>query len=141
MDTEHKEVFSQVVHAGRRSYFFDVKLSSEGKKYLVISESFKEGNAFKHHRVMIFEEHLPEFAQALWQALHALSIPLPQENRIVQSEERFSRYSRAYQPWSAEEEVRLLAQFRAGVPVPQIAVAFQRTPGAIRSRLKKLGAV
>lgn len=47
------------------------------------------------------------------------------------------RYPRAYEPWSAEEDERLWAA--RGQSVPEIARAFQRQPGAIRSRLKKLG--
>lgn len=43
--------------------------------------------------------------------------------------------------WSAEEEVRLVEAFDGGTPIKEIAAAHERTPGAIRSRLIKLGKI
>jgi len=42
-------------------------------------------------------------------------------------------------PWEAEEDARLGKAFDGGSTVEQLAAAHQRTPGAIRSRLVKLG--
>jgi len=43
--------------------------------------------------------------------------------------------------WEEEEINKVIAQFKEGVPITQIAKGHQRTPGAIRSRLKKAGAI
>ncbi|MCK4352035.1 DUF3276 family protein [candidate division WOR-3 bacterium] len=58
-----------VKYAGKRTYFFDVKESEKGDKYLVISESSQVGEEYKHHRVMVFEEHVKEFNYALQETI------------------------------------------------------------------------
>jgi hypothetical protein len=50
-------------------------------------------------------------------------------------------HSKAYQPWSRDEEDRLRAAFERGAPVSQIAETLGRKPGAIRSRMRKLGLI
>jgi len=63
---EKGEIFSEKVQAGSRTYFFDVRLSSDGTKYLTISESRNKGTEkFEHDRIMIFDEHLESFQTAL----------------------------------------------------------------------------
>lgn len=44
-------------------------------------------------------------------------------------------------PWTAAEESELLRRFDADVPIKEIARTHQRTTGAIRSRLIKLGRI
>lgn len=70
MDSERKELYSDKINAGRRIYFFDVKESSNGIKYLVISESKKEGDEYKHDRVMIFENNIREFREHINKAFN-----------------------------------------------------------------------
>ena len=48
---------------------------------------------------------------------------------------------RAYAPWTRDEDGDLKRRHQAGERVDAIATAFGRKPGAIRSRLKKLGLV
>lgn len=63
------EIFSEKIQAGSRNYFFDVRVSSDGVKYLTISESKrKEGENFDHDRIMIFEEHIETFREGLSKA-------------------------------------------------------------------------
>jgi hypothetical protein len=62
MSKERKKLFSEKVSAGSRTYFFDVKESADGVKYLVISESRQgKGKVYKHNCIMIFQEHLKTF--------------------------------------------------------------------------------
>lgn len=42
-------------------------------------------------------------------------------------------------PWTAEEDQELIAAFESGSTPKQLAAAHQRTNGAVRSRLMKLG--
>lgn len=46
---------------------------------------------------------------------------------------------KAGKPWSEDEDQRLLADFDAGTPVAALALAHERTNGAITSRLERLG--
>jgi hypothetical protein len=67
--SQEPEIFSESVIAGRRTYFIDVKFTAQGEKYLKITESEpRKGVSFKHDRVMIFEDHIKEFAEALAKA-------------------------------------------------------------------------
>ena len=48
-------------------------------------------------------------------------------------------HASAYAPWRAEDEADLKRRHQAGERIDAIAAAFGRKPGAIRSRLKKIG--
>lgn len=69
MYAEKKELFSEKIRAGSRTYFFDVKESASGSKYLVINESRKVGQSHEHNRVMVFEEDILSFNEGLKKAV------------------------------------------------------------------------
>jgi hypothetical protein len=69
MSTEKKELFSERVKAGSRTYFFDVRESAGRSKYLVINESRKVGESHEHKRVMVFEEDVQSFSEGFKKAL------------------------------------------------------------------------
>ena len=46
---------------------------------------------------------------------------------------------KAYQKWTQEDDEKLVETFTTGKKIPYLAILFERKPGAIRSRLKKLG--
>ncbi len=61
-----EKVHSQMVKAGSKVYFFDVKKASNGSNYLTIAESYKNKNGEKViNRLLLFKDHLPEFSGAL----------------------------------------------------------------------------
>ena len=69
MESESRQLFSERLLTKGRSYFFDVKMSAPGNAYLIISESRKgEGGKYEHTRVMVFENHIEEFRDALRKA-------------------------------------------------------------------------
>ena len=43
-ERERDDVFSKAVKAGKRTYFFDVKETKHGEKYLTITESKRKFN-------------------------------------------------------------------------------------------------
>lgn len=51
------------------------------------------------------------------------------------------KYPRAYAPWKTDEEARLIELYRAGACIARIAEIHERQPGAVRSRLQKLGLI
>lgn len=70
MPGKRQELFSERVFAGSRTYFFDVKETAKGTKYLVISESKRTSQgSHEHTRVMVFEEHLEAFREGLEKTL------------------------------------------------------------------------
>ena len=67
---EQEEIFSQVLRAGRRTYFFDVRSTKAGDYYLTITESKKfthdDGSFhYKKHKVYLYKEDFNEFSEML----------------------------------------------------------------------------
>jgi len=65
-----EEIFSEVVRAGRRTYFFDVKATRKNEYYLTVTESKKrfnrEGNFFyDKHKIFLYKEDFDKFSDAL----------------------------------------------------------------------------
>lgn len=64
-----KELFSRMVKAGRRTYFISVKEASNSQKYVTLTESKLNGdNKFDRFRIMVFQEKLGDFVNALQEA-------------------------------------------------------------------------
>ena len=67
---EQDEIFSQVLRAGRRTYFFDVRETKAGDYYLTITESKKfthdDGSFhYKKHKIYLYKEDFTEFTENL----------------------------------------------------------------------------
>jgi hypothetical protein len=63
------KVFGQMVKAGGKNYFFDVKKASNGTNYLTIAESYQKKTGEKViNRLLIFKDHFPTFVGALEEA-------------------------------------------------------------------------
>ncbi len=64
-----RELFSEKVTAGRRTYFLDLKETSPGEIRLTITDSKRIGeDEFDRHCVLVAQEDLEEF----WRGLEAL---------------------------------------------------------------------
>jgi hypothetical protein len=56
------KIFSKMLRAGSKNYFFDIKQASNGSNYLTISESYKnKEGAQVTNRLMIFKDHAKDF--------------------------------------------------------------------------------
>lgn len=71
--TEQEEIFSQVLRAGRRTYFFDVRSTKAGDYYLTVTESKKfthdDGSFhYKKHKIYLYKEDFTEFNEMLGKA-------------------------------------------------------------------------
>ena len=67
---EQEEIFSQVLRAGRRTYFFDVRATKAEDYYLTITESKKfthdDGTFhYKKHKIYLYKEDFSEFNEML----------------------------------------------------------------------------
>lgn len=67
---EREEIFSKVMRAGRRTYFFDVRETKAGDYYLTITESKKFTNDdgsfhYKKHKIFLYKEDFAEFKDTL----------------------------------------------------------------------------
>ncbi|KPM30766.1 Hypothetical protein I595_3263 [Croceitalea dokdonensis DOKDO 023] len=63
---DQEEIFSKVLRAGRRTYFFDVRSTKAGDYYLTITESKKFTNDdgsfhYKKHKIYLYKEDFQAF--------------------------------------------------------------------------------
>lgn len=68
--TDKEEIYSKVLRAGRRTYFFDVRATKAGDYYLTITESKKFTNDdgsyhYKKHKIYLYKEDFTEFREIL----------------------------------------------------------------------------
>ncbi len=67
---EKEEIFSKVLRAGRRTYFFDVRATKAEDYYITITESKKfteeDGSFhFKKHKIYLYKEDFAAFQEIL----------------------------------------------------------------------------
>lgn len=68
---QRKDLFSRVVKAGKRTYFFDVRSMRSGEKYLTITESIKSFDdaqgrfTFQKHKLHLYKEDYEKFSDGL----------------------------------------------------------------------------
>ncbi len=67
---ENGAVFTRLVKAGKRTYFFDVKATRNGDFYLTVTESKKRFSddgrfTFEKHKIFVYREDFDKFTDAL----------------------------------------------------------------------------
>ncbi|CAL2078820.1 PUR family DNA/RNA-binding protein [Tenacibaculum dicentrarchi] len=67
---EQEEIFSQVLRAGRRTYFFDVRSTKADDYYLTVTESKKfthdDGSFhYQKHKIYLYKEDFLDFKEML----------------------------------------------------------------------------
>jgi len=136
METRREELFSTNVAAGSRTYFFDVKESVNGDKYLTISESRKDSEGgFEHSRVMVYQEYIERFVDGVNQAIGFMT----GAEKAYSVERIRQQYPKAYARWTEEEDRFLTEAWKQNMAIDELAGQFGRRPGAVQSRLRKLG--
>lgn len=70
MSNEQKEIYSKVVRAGKRTYFFDIKATKGNDLYITLTESKKsfgedgDGN-YQKHKIFLYKEDFEKFREGL----------------------------------------------------------------------------
>lgn len=69
-ERDQEEIFSKVLRAGRRTYFFDVRETKASDYYLTITESKKFTNDdgtfhYKKHKIYLYKEDFNDFTSIL----------------------------------------------------------------------------
>ena len=70
LNENQEEIFSKVLRAGRRTYFFDVRETKASDYYLTITESKKFTNEdgsfhYKKHKIYVYKEDFENFSSFL----------------------------------------------------------------------------
>ena len=83
---ENGAVFTRLIKAGKRTYFFDVKATRNGDFYLTVTESKKRFSddgrfTFEKHKIFLYREDFERFSEALKEVFDYIgSQPLPENN-------------------------------------------------------------
>ncbi|MFC2091118.1 DUF3276 family protein [Bacteroidota bacterium] len=77
------EIYSNVVRAGKRTYFFDVKATRRNDYYLTITESKKrfgrDGKFFyEKHKLFLYKEDFEKFSDSLKEVIEYIKEANPQ---------------------------------------------------------------
>jgi hypothetical protein len=70
-DLSREEIYSRVIRAGKRTYFFDVKATRSGEQYLTITESKRRFNNdqgkffYEKHKLFLYKEDFEKFTRGL----------------------------------------------------------------------------
>ncbi len=97
------EIFSKVLRAGRRTYFFDVRETKAGDYYLTITESKRQTNEdgsyyYKKHKIYLYKEDFDKFKENLNEIMDFI---IREKGPEVISE----RHQKDFQPESQTGEV------------------------------------
>ena len=103
---EKDEIFSKVLRAGRRTYFFDVRATKADDYYITITESKKfteeDGSFhFKKHNIYLYKEDFAAFTEILEEMT---SYVLNNKGEEVISERHQKDFKKEYQQETVEEK-------------------------------------
>ena len=99
-ETDKDLIFSEGVKAGKRIYYFDVKQSRNGDRYIAITESKKinEGTpenprfVFQKHKLFLYKEDYEKFMDALNRTLDVAKGNVSVEQALQDKAEREEDY-------------------------------------------------
>lgn len=62
----NSEIYSKVVRAGKRTYFFDVKATRRNDYYITVTESKRQANddgsfTYEKHKIFLYSEDFEKF--------------------------------------------------------------------------------
>ncbi|WP_106794498.1 PUR family DNA/RNA-binding protein [Aquimarina sp. Aq78] len=105
MDKE--EIFSKVLRAGRRTYFFDVRATKAGDYYLTITESKKFTNDdgsfhYKKHKIYLYKEDFVGFTEILNEMTHFI---VDEKGEEVISERHQKDFQKSYEKDGVDNKV------------------------------------
>ncbi len=90
-----EDIYSKIIRAGRRTYFFDVRETKASDYYLTITESKKFTNDdgsyhYKKHKIYLYKEDFADFKEALNSTMNFI---LSERGKEVISERHQKNYN------------------------------------------------
>ena len=104
---EKEEIFSKILRAGRRTYFFDVRATKADDYYITITESKKfteeDGSFhFKKHKIYLYKEDFAAFTEILGDMT---SYVLNHKGEEVISERHQKDFKKEYVSENTDDEI------------------------------------
>ncbi len=87
----NEEIHTEIVRAGKRTYFFDVKSTRNKEYYLTITESKKrysdDGNfRYEKHKLFLYKEDFDKFADSLQDVINFIRENQPEQDTTLKEE-------------------------------------------------------
>jgi hypothetical protein len=158
MNAQRQSISVELNPGETRIFAIVAKAETRGQiRYGILEAECSGVAAFPRKNVLVPHAQLTEFLQDLENVLcEAGLLEQPQEksqdepkcashetfpvkSRGKSFDEMRVNFAKAYMPWTAEDDAKLKDAFLAGKEIKILASTFERKPGAIRSRLMKLG--
>lgn len=88
----NQEIFSKVIRAGKRTYFFDVKSTRNEEYYLTITESKKKFSEngrmqYEKHKIFLYREDFDKFTDCLMEIIRYIDENQPEYSARENEEE------------------------------------------------------
>ncbi len=120
MDEQEKQerredIFSKVVRAGKRTYFFDVKATRANQYYLTITESKRRFNSeqgkffYEKHKMFLYQEDFDKFSEGLQTAIRFIETgekPVEEPVEEVRLENTDNSLDVSFEDLGKEEETK-----------------------------------
>jgi hypothetical protein len=96
-EMDQEEIFSKVLRAGRRTYFFDVRETKASDYYLTITESKKFTNDdgtfhYKKHKIYLYKEDFIDFSKILAEMVEFIIKERGEEVISERHQKNFQKY-------------------------------------------------
>lgn len=87
-DSERDDIFSKVIRAGKRTYFFDVKSTKGNDLYLTITESKKRfhddgKHSYMKHKLFLYKEDFEKFEEGFQETLEKIKSLQEADNEFL----------------------------------------------------------
>lgn len=92
METRKEELYSQAIPAGKRRYFFDVKETRGGDKFITITESRRlfDNNTgefyYDKNKIFLYKEDFEKFQKGFANALSFIETGIEPEPVVIDNE-------------------------------------------------------
>ncbi|TAE19589.1 MAG: DUF3276 family protein [Bacteroidetes bacterium] len=121
-------IYSEKISAGRRTYFLDIKQTTDGAKYLKITESKQSSGNFERHNILLFEEDIDKFNRVFCEVISKFD----NQTEAKQKEIVISH-------WKKTDELRLIQLYRQGITIFELSKIFDKTMEEVENHLKNMG--
>lgn len=140
MSEREEEVYSARLPAGRCTYFFDIRETAEGDRYLAITESKGMGNdEFVRQRVIVVPEDALAFNEEIGKALRWIFKDAGLGGRSEYSAQAKEAVNAG--EWTVEEESTLRREYlRVGSrpAIDELAALLHKKPSEVKAKLKEM---
>lgn len=64
-DKKKEPIHKEMVKAGSKTYFLNVRETQKGSPYIQVVESTKKDDSYSYNSIMVFDNALPDFVKAV----------------------------------------------------------------------------